>query len=72
MYLLTKSITHLWLTNHIKIRFLKGYRRVKMIELIFKDRQKFNKKLKELDKMKASYYVDMVCMAIWDIVLPEA
>lgn len=35
--------------------------------LKFKSRKSFMKKLQELDKAKASYTVDMVNMAIWDI-----
>lgn len=35
--------------------------------LKFKSRKKFMEKLQELDKVKASYTVDMVNMIIWDI-----
>ena len=42
------------------------------MKLKFTSRKEFTEKLEELDKMKASYYVDMVYMVIWDIVLPEA
>ncbi len=42
------------------------------MKLKFTSRKEFTEKLKELDEAKASYYVDMVYMVIWDIVLPEA
>lgn len=35
--------------------------------LKFKSRKSFMEKLQELDKLKASYTVDMVNMAIWGI-----
>ena len=35
--------------------------------LKFKSRKQFMEKLQELDKVKASYTVDMVYMTIWDV-----
>ena len=35
--------------------------------LKFKSRKSFMGKLQELDKVRASYTVDMIAMTIWDI-----
>lgn len=40
--------------------------------LKFDSREKFTKKLQELDNSKASYTVDMIAMTIWDIVPYES